>query len=163
MNTFNEAPASVSYSLVSPMGYPLTFTVRDAKEEDLLAKMSQLEVEFSSQGFTAATKGSQMKFPTKEKEYVEGEKCPKCGAGVVLGTTKDGKAFKKCEKAKWDFNAKKNVGCSYFEFTDKSSNSGGELATPAQEALIKAKLPFMWEEGLTKAEASEIIGKNLTK
>ena len=44
------------------------------------------------------------------------EKCPKCGASLVLSTTRFGKKMKKCSTGGWDKDAKKATGCDYIEW-----------------------------------------------
>ncbi|HBL52114.1 MAG: hypothetical protein A3D24_00125 [Candidatus Blackburnbacteria bacterium RIFCSPHIGHO2_02_FULL_39_13] len=44
------------------------------------------------------------------------EKCPKCGANLVLQTTRFGKKMKKCSTGGWDKEARKATGCDYVEW-----------------------------------------------
>lgn len=44
------------------------------------------------------------------------EKCPKCGANLVLATTRFGKKMKKCSTGGWDAVEKKATGCDYVEW-----------------------------------------------
>lgn len=44
------------------------------------------------------------------------EKCPKCGAPLVLQTTKTGKKMKKCSTNVWDKEQRIAVGCDYIEW-----------------------------------------------
>lgn len=44
------------------------------------------------------------------------EKCPKCGADLLLVTTRFGKKMKKCSTNKWDPETKKASGCDYVEW-----------------------------------------------
>ena len=44
------------------------------------------------------------------------EKCPKCGANLVLAVTRFGKKMKKCSTGGWDSVAKKATGCDYIEW-----------------------------------------------
>lgn len=44
------------------------------------------------------------------------EKCPKCGAPLVLQVTRFGKKMKKCSTGGWDKDTKKATGCDYVEW-----------------------------------------------
>lgn len=44
------------------------------------------------------------------------EKCPKCGANLVLAITRFGKKMKKCSTGGWDAALKKATGCDYVEW-----------------------------------------------
>jgi len=44
------------------------------------------------------------------------EKCPKCGANLILSTTKFGKKMKKCSTGGWDADKKVATGCDYIEW-----------------------------------------------
>ena len=44
------------------------------------------------------------------------EKCPKCGASLILAVTRFGKKMKKCSKGGWDREARKAIGCDYVEW-----------------------------------------------
>ena len=44
------------------------------------------------------------------------EKCPKCGAPLILQVTRFGKKMKKCSAGGWDKEAKKATGCDYVEW-----------------------------------------------
>lgn len=44
------------------------------------------------------------------------EKCPKCGAPLVLSMTRFGKKMKKCSKGGWDAEKKQATGCDYVEW-----------------------------------------------
>lgn len=44
------------------------------------------------------------------------EKCPKCGAALVLAVTRFGKKMKKCSTNVWDAEAKKATGCDFVEW-----------------------------------------------
>lgn len=47
------------------------------------------------------------------------EKCPKCGAKLMLQTTRMGKKMKKCSAGGWDKEARKATGCDYVDWMDK--------------------------------------------
>ena len=44
------------------------------------------------------------------------EKCPKCGAPLVLNVTRFGKKMKKCSTNVWNKETKKAEGCDYIEW-----------------------------------------------
>lgn len=44
------------------------------------------------------------------------EKCPKCGAPVVLAVTQFGKKMKKCSTNTWNKETKKAEGCDFIEW-----------------------------------------------
>lgn len=52
-----ETKNSVTYSVKTPNGYEVLFTMRDDTPELLLAKMQKLEIHMATQGFEAMTKG----------------------------------------------------------------------------------------------------------
>ncbi|HPT65829.1 MAG TPA: topoisomerase DNA-binding C4 zinc finger domain-containing protein [Candidatus Woesebacteria bacterium] len=63
------------------------------------------------------------------------EKCPKCGAPLVLFTTVNGKKMKKCSTSGWDREAKKATGCDYIlwlKANQVSSDSGEEYLPPEE-------------------------------
>ncbi|MBI5127536.1 topoisomerase DNA-binding C4 zinc finger domain-containing protein [Candidatus Roizmanbacteria bacterium] len=44
------------------------------------------------------------------------EKCPKCGAPLLMAVTRFGKKMKKCSTATWDPKTKEAGGCDYVEW-----------------------------------------------
>ncbi len=44
------------------------------------------------------------------------EKCPKCGAPLLMAVTRFGKKMKKCSTATWDPKTKTAGGCDYIEW-----------------------------------------------
>lgn len=52
--------------------------------------------------------------PPKELD----EKCPKCGANLVLQTTRFGKKMKKCSAGGWDKTTRQATGCDYVDWMD---------------------------------------------
>ena len=154
-----EAKSSVSYSLVSKGGYPLIFTVRSHDEAELLDTMRLLETKLATDGYTPEVKKS-YGFPAKPApQVVEGEICPKCGSPLIKFTSKDGtKSGVKCSTSKYDFMTKTAGGCDFVRFNDSNSSEG---ATGAQMTLLKEK--GLWDEGMTQAQASKVIGEVLGK
>jgi len=58
------------------------------------------------------------------------EKCPDCGAKLVLFTTSKGKKLKKCSTAGWDREARKATGCTYVEWLKGENLPNGEENLP---------------------------------
>lgn len=56
-----------------------------------------------------------VKWLTVEAKTLD-EKCPKCGAPLLLAVTKFGKKMKKCSTNKWDPETKQSSGCDYVEW-----------------------------------------------
>ena len=63
------------------------------------------------------------------------EKCPKCGAPLVLFTTVRGKKMKKCSTSGWDKVKKQATGCNYIEWINNYSpkQDTGEEFLPPEE------------------------------
>ncbi len=58
------------------------------------------------------------------------EKCPKCGANLVIITTRFGKRAKKCSTSGWDRESKKATGCDYIEWLNKTTREELEEECP---------------------------------
>lgn len=56
-----------------------------------------------------------IKWIQPEPEQLD-EKCPKCGAPLVLTVTRYGKKLKKCSTNKWDKEKREATGCDYVEW-----------------------------------------------
>lgn len=63
------------------------------------------------------------------------EKCPLCGADVLLITTRSGKA-KKCSTATWDPATKQAGGCTYFEWFNGSQKELDEICPKCGAKLL---------------------------
>jgi hypothetical protein len=151
-----EATSSVTYNLVSKEGYPLLFTVRRNDEAELFELMIDLEEGFITRGYTADKKyGSAKQVPLVTTK----EDCPKCGNPLKEFTTKTGKSGLKCSTSGWDFENKTATGCDYIKWNDAPSSSSEP--TEAQIRLLKQK--NLWEEGMTRSEASAKISSVLGK
>ncbi len=114
ITSLNEAPASVTYSLTSPGGFNILFTVRDTSGTELLGKMLKIEDRLQELGYKPQERKPAGSFAKKEVIYVEGEVCPKCGAPVIERTKQDGRKYHVCSTSKYDFKTKTSSGCSYF-------------------------------------------------
>lgn len=64
------------------------------------------------------------------------EKCPKCGAGLILQTTRFGKKMKKCASGGWDKEAKKATGCDFVEWINGTTESLDEKCPECSEPLV---------------------------
>lgn len=64
------------------------------------------------------------------------EKCPKCGALLLLAVTRFGKKMKKCSKGGWDATAKKATGCDYIEWINGTSEPLEEKCPECGEKLV---------------------------
>jgi hypothetical protein len=155
-----EAKSSVSYSLYSKDGFSLIFTVRSSDEGMLLELMTDLEKSLIKRGYSpklgSAKPVEKEVTPTVAKTDI----CPKCDSPLVRFVSKDGtKSGMKCSTATYDWAAKTAGGCDYVKWDD--TPIGADKATPAQESLLKAK--NLWEEGMSKSQASKVIQSVLGK
>lgn len=64
------------------------------------------------------------------------EKCPKCGAALVLAVTRFGKKMKKCSAGSWDKEAKKAIGCDFVEWVNGTTEALDEKCPKCGEALV---------------------------
>lgn len=64
------------------------------------------------------------------------EKCPKCGAPLVLQMTRFGKKMKKCSMGGWDKEAKKPTGCDYIEWINGTTEPLKEICPECGKPLV---------------------------
>ncbi|MBI2074447.1 MAG: topoisomerase DNA-binding C4 zinc finger domain-containing protein [Candidatus Levybacteria bacterium] len=64
------------------------------------------------------------------------EKCPKCGAPLILQVTRFGKKMKKCSKGGWDKEAKKATGCDFVEWINGTSEPLDETCPDCGKDLV---------------------------
>jgi ssDNA-binding Zn-finger/Zn-ribbon topoisomerase 1 len=64
------------------------------------------------------------------------EKCPKCGAPLLLAVTRFGKKMKKCSAGSWDKEAKKVVGCDFVEWINGTTEALEEKCPKCGQALV---------------------------
>ena len=64
------------------------------------------------------------------------EKCPKCGAPLVLQVTRFGKKMKKCSKGGWDKEKRQPTGCDYVEWINGTSQPLDEKCPECGESLV---------------------------
>jgi len=103
-----------------------------------------------------------------EVEPVElDEKCPKCGAKLVLQVTRFGKKMKKCSAGSWDKETKKVIGCDYIEWINGTSEPLDEkcpkcganlvLYTTANGKKMKKCSTSGWDKVAKKATGCEYV------
>lgn len=64
------------------------------------------------------------------------EKCPKCGAPLILQVTRFGKKMKKCSAGSWDKEAKKVIGCDYVEWINGTTENLDEKCPKCGAPLV---------------------------
>lgn len=144
-----EAVSSVTYTLNTPNGFPILFTMRGPSEADVLGRMNKLEKHLLDNGYTA-----QIRKGTQKPTQYTGDKCPKCGGQVL-----DKEKLIHCENYKYDYTAKKNVGtCDYMQWKESKSD---EPATQSQIDLIYKLDPNKATMDMTKSEANKYISEHL--
>lgn len=152
-----EARASVTYNLTSKDGYGLLLTIRSGNEAEIFEIMVDTEEYIKKQGYTPEVRRSFGGGNAKPKDYVEGEKCPKCGSPLVKVTYKDKKTGEdktliKCSTQKYDFMTKTSSGCDYTDFGEN------QIAIPASPSQRKALEGLgLWKEGMSYSEARELL------
>lgn len=119
--TIPEAVASVTYSLESPNGFPILFTVRGESGGELLTRMEKyIEPELVAMNFKPQVKsyGGGPRPPKPPPQVVPDRKCPLCGSDLHFGTTKDGRKFIKCSTQTYNFQTRQSEGCKHFEWAN---------------------------------------------
>ncbi len=64
------------------------------------------------------------------------EKCPKCGAPLLLAVTRFGKKMKKCSTNTWDPKTKTSSGCDYIEWVKGTTEDLDEDCPKCGQKLI---------------------------
>lgn len=64
------------------------------------------------------------------------EKCPKCGAPLVLAVTRFGKKMKKCSTSSWDKETRTASGCDYIEWINGTTEPLDEKCPSCGEPLV---------------------------
>lgn len=64
------------------------------------------------------------------------EKCPKCGANLIMATTRNGKKLKKCSTAGWDRDNRLATGCDYIEWFNGTKEELDELCPKCNQKLL---------------------------
>lgn len=64
------------------------------------------------------------------------EKCPKCGAPLLLAVTRFGKKMKKCSKGGWDKTAKQATGCDYIQWINGTTEALDEKCPECDQPLV---------------------------
>ena len=85
---------------------------------------------------TRKTEGcAYVKWLVAEPQKLE-EKCPKCGAFLVLQTTRFGKKMKKCSTGGWDKETKSATGCDYIEWMSGTTEKLDEKCPLCDKPLV---------------------------
>jgi ssDNA-binding Zn-finger/Zn-ribbon topoisomerase 1 len=64
------------------------------------------------------------------------EKCPKCGAPLILTSTRFGKKLKKCSTNTWDPKTKTATGCDYIEWVKGTTEELEETCPKCGAKLV---------------------------
>jgi uncharacterized Zn finger protein (UPF0148 family) len=64
------------------------------------------------------------------------EKCPKCGAPLILQVTRFGKKMKKCSKGGWDKETKQATGCDFVEWINGTAEPLKEECPDCGKPLV---------------------------
>jgi len=64
------------------------------------------------------------------------EKCPKCGAPLVIAFTRFGKKMKKCSTNKWNPETKSADGCDYVEWINGTTEELDEDCPECGKKLV---------------------------
>lgn len=64
------------------------------------------------------------------------EKCPKCGAQLVLSVTRFGKKMKKCSKGGWDRLTRTATGCEFVEWINGTTEALEEDCPQCGKKLV---------------------------
>lgn len=115
--SFTEAPASVTFTAITPKGYSVLITFRNESWEELLKKVLQAELDLEEKGFKHQAKKSFTARPQKPIEQVQGRVCPKCRSNLIYFMAK-GKKHIKCSTQRWDPKTRKATGCDFVEWSD---------------------------------------------
>lgn len=191
----NHEPSSMNFQAVTQVeavskeGFPIKTTFWYETRDDALNDLVNIPRKLTEFGYKAPEpkKFGGNGFQKKEKEYVEGRVCPKCGARIVKGETKNGKKFIACETRKWNMMKKETEGCGFIEWqesfnqapipSNSSSNEDipfpqemdsidralqGESASEAQRKFIsnlieQGKIDPVDVYGLSKEEARRLL------
>lgn len=125
MSELPEAPASVTYSIITPNGFPALFTLRETTGLSLLTKMETLEKKFIESQYKPQERG--FRRDQKPLEYVENVTCPKCNGRLLKKNKKDGGLFYQCENRKWNPTTKQAFGCDFIDW------NAGKPVQPIQQ------------------------------
>jgi len=73
----------------------------------------------------------------QEEPQALDEACPKCGAPLMMATTKAGKKMKKCSTNRWDPETKTATGCDYVEWMKGTTEELDEDCPQCGAKLVK--------------------------
>lgn len=143
-----EAPASVTYSLISPNGYGLLYTIRGEKPGELFEEMDAIEQGLLEKGYKSK-EGPVSGGVKPIQTTLDNSNCPKCGEPLSEFEAK-GRPAVRCSTNRWDPETQTATGCDYFAYAD-------EKATTAQQKVLEDT--GQWRVGMLKGEASYLIGQ----
>jgi len=118
MNQSNEAPISVTFSLIDPNDFPILLTFRNDDPKILMSELVSKSSWLKANGYKAQVKKSFGGGEKKPIDIVPDRKCPKCGNQLVNQTTSAGKKMIKCITNKWNPITKQAEGCDYLEWVN---------------------------------------------
>jgi hypothetical protein len=131
-NELPEAPASVTYSIISKDGFNALFTIREMTGLALIEKMSAIEKKLLELEYKPQVK--QVFGQKKEVEYVEGKVCPKDGGKLkIIISKKDGKTYWACVNGHYDYMTKMTTGCNFITTPEKFEQVSAQIKTPIEE------------------------------
>lgn len=135
LGSLPEAPASVTYSLITPNGFDVLFTLRAHSDVELVELMGSIEGHFLDQGYSSQGRG-----------------------GKSSRTYSGGSRTYEKPKSRYEKPKSYNQGSDSY---DKSEPWSNLPATPKQkEVLVDMGL---WQEGMSKQEASDVLSEKLGK
>jgi len=76
-----------------------------------------------------------VKWFSPEPEELD-EVCPKCGAKLVMATTRTGKKLKKCSTSGWDSEKRQATGCDFVEWFNGTKEELDEKCPTCGEMLL---------------------------
>ena len=137
-----EAPISITFKVLYK-GIEILVTKRDleAKIKPFLEDTKKaIDWSLDTGNFQAPPlRGSG--YVKKEKVYVEGRTCPKCGSKLIEATTKTGKKMIKCETNTWNAVTKQAEGCDFIEWGSDTLKPKIEIKKEVSDEDIN-DLPF---------------------
>lgn len=115
-----EDKITFSFSVTSPGGFDMTFTVLSRNKKPLLEKAALIEKKLLDKGYKPQEK-RKWSGKAAPKEYAA-HACPKCTSKVLLKKNKEGKPYEVCETSKFDPSTKTSTGCPYFKWLEVKEN-----------------------------------------
>lgn len=119
MSDHTEAPVVAFTSIKTPAGFTWNVTFR---QQDLTSAFDIIRIFEEGAKLKNWTPVEPKAGPgrpfgsTKPPVEYGPAPCPVCGAKTILGKTKAGQAFEKCETQKYNFETKEKSGCPHFKY-----------------------------------------------